>query len=1071
MKTINIGSNVTNLDFALMTADRELVMLSCYGRSRQILNSIACTVHRKEIKAYRRSRAVNELIDGSEPFDAFVTPVLDKKEKYYNGIFFSKNINKTIIITNPKDIEADFYNHLMRNYSLPLMRSWIPPLLVYLEQNEKIVSGFEIVEDEEIGRKIHPELNNISVLKLDLGEQDLKNALVELHKRSVIWISKEKQQSITVENIDDYYSKYSQSIISNLEKSLNPLTELNGNCDTVALKKMRLFPQQIAVVNGMEKLLHKKNYGILNGGMGVGKTIMTIAIAESFANSKYMRVHNTKNLFECYQPGNVGYRNIVMAPSHLVEKWASEIKNNVANSEVKILSKFSDILALKKKVGVDPTKREWYIVGKDFAKMSYESIPVVSESNKIGDYIYNKVCSSCGNIIPHGHFKCNECGNRSSKKIEYVPNKAEDKVKGLVCPNCGKVIVRYSKENGFSSLTPRDFASRKSDNEKCGYCGTSFWQVNANNLDSLFARKKPKKWYKATHYANKAHKAKKTVWVRRGNEIDYFTDHEQALSYKESKGSRKYSPATFFKKWMKNFFDIAIFDEMHLYKGGATAQGNAMHSIIKASKKQIGLTGTIAGGYANHLFYTLWRLDPHRMYSRGYSFSDELQFANDYGTVERTYDYTENDYISESNKNSRGKLLHSPKVKPGISPLIFTDFLLDCTTFIDITDMSSFLPPLHESIVSVEPEQDMLQEYNRVISSLKAESKSRDGGLGIISTMLQFSLSYPDHPYGRSSIINPKTGFIIDEPKNLSCYIEDGGMINKERQLVDLVKNELSENRNCVVYCEYTSSAETKVTDRLKKLLEVNLSLKDNEVVIIESSSPKAKDREAWMHKKAAEGAKIFITNPKNVETGLDFCWVEKGVKYNFPTLIFYQMGYSLFTLWQASRRAYRLNQKEECRTYYFSYDKTIQPAVIQLMAEKENATSLIQGHFSAEGLAAMAKGVDTRMRLVKALSDNDTKSANQLQQMFDVIGKVSGKDDMQMSDWTPMKTIDELFTINDTQYTEIEVIKSHEIHYENSLDTANISVFAKLMGQTKTAVITKKNKNKTVVGQLTFDF
>ena len=53
------------------------------------------------------------------------------------------------------------------------------------------------------------------------------------------------------------------------------------------------------------------------------------------------------------------------------------------------------------------------------------------------------------------------------------------------------------------------------------------------------------------------------------------------------------------------------------------------------------------------------------------------------------------------------------------------------------------------------------------------------------------------------------------------------------------------------------------------------------------------------------------------VLTLLDFAFKYNGHHYNYPTLIFYQTGYNLATIWQASRRAFRLNQKSECRNYY----------------------------------------------------------------------------------------------------------------------------------------------------------
>jgi hypothetical protein len=49
----------------------------------------------------------------------------------------------------------------------------------------------------------------------------------------------------------------------------------------------------------------------------------------------------------------------------------------------------------------------------------------------------------------------------------------------------------------------------------------------------------------------------------------------------------------------------------------------------------------------------------------------------------------------------------------------------------------------------------------------------------------------------------------------------------------------------------------------------------------------------------------VIISHPKLVETGLDL--FDKGGSYNFCTLVFYETGYSLFCLRQASRRSWRM--------------------------------------------------------------------------------------------------------------------------------------------------------------------
>ena len=219
------------------------------------------------------------------------------------------------------------------------------------------------------------------------------------------------------------------------------------------------------------------------------------------------------------------------------------------------------------------------------------------------------------------------------------------------------------------------------------------------------------------------------------------------------KKSRKYSPASYIKKHLKGWFDYAIFDECHQYKGGGTAQGNAMEALVKASKKQLLLTGTLLNGYANAIFYLLFRVAPGLMLKRGFGWYDEMKFAKAYGVVLSKFEFNEHAY----NKSSRGKQLDQPRVKPGISPMVIVDFLLPYQLTLDLSDMSKFLPPLKEMVVPVAPDPDMIFGYHRVIESLNAQMFTVEGAK-CGSDKLQFALSYPDKPYLRNNIISSVDG-------------------------------------------------------------------------------------------------------------------------------------------------------------------------------------------------------------------------------------------------------------------------------------------------------------------------
>ena len=133
-------------------------------------------------------------------------------------------------------------------------------------------------------------------------------------------------------------------------------------------------------------------------------------------------------------------------------------------------------------------------------------------------------------------------------------------------------------------------------------------------------------------------------------------------------------------------------------------------------------------------------------------------------------------------------------------------------------------------------------------------------------------------------------------------------------------------------------------------------------------SSVQVARREDWINRNGP-GADVVLSHPKLVETGLDL--FHKGGSYNFPTLIFYQTGYNFFTMRQASRRAWRIGQRKDCKVIYLYYGGTLQARAMALMGKKMEAAQAPEGKFSAEGLASMAgEEGSAEMALAKSLAD-----------------------------------------------------------------------------------------------------
>lgn len=1027
---ITANGAMASLEFAICI-DNKLVMASFYDRSYASIKSVAASLSGGGVKASHLKMVRPDWL-----FHTYIQNIVCGKDRFYHALSTSEECGKSIFVTTPEREKGDFYNLLMNNYNYPILEEWVPYLLEECKHRHLVVCPYvrHLSGSNGTNERLIPIGNDmvavkaLKVYKIEMEDENLRKVISDLLKQGRIKICETPQKKLGFSNMDEYFEKYGHSLVSNLENQLEPLAPVDGNMKALALNNIRLMPPQAAQVNGLLELMKRSKYGILNMGMGTGKTITSVSAEEGYFNKK-----SGKTLHEIYSNENaIKYRNVVMCPGHLVEKWKKEIEKEVPNAKVSIINDLSTLVSIRGR-GKRRTDREWFVIGKDFAKLGYQSVPVPKKAGY--GYIKARACAECGTVSMDFRGKDYECKSCSSHK--FKPIKIDKPAYGMICPFCNNVLVKNrnletkgDEEQGLEVLDAQGFATQNAQNERCHICGEEMWQPHVANLAGFDGKVRKTPWYRATHYANKTHKRKKTVWLHEKFAEEYFAAiGEQPLNEKRSEGVRKYPPAQFIKKQLKGYFDFLILDELHLYKGGATAQGNAMHALIKSSKKVLGLTGTIAGGMANDLFYLLYRLDPSKMKAKGYGFKDVMKFTEKYGSLESVYDVSEGK--GEYNKTSRGKQLQSPRPKPGISPLIFADFLMEKTVFLDLSDMSDMLPDYKEIVETVTipdtvfdgdgiERQNMelmaSSSYADVVDSLREYARGEQGR-GVLGTMLQFALSYPDKPYGVPPIKSPFDGSTLVKVPSYDMLVEDGKLLAKEECLVKIVNNELSEGRNCVVYVEFTGKAESCITHRLKEVLCENCSLKESEVAILESSNPPAKEREAWMHKKAEkDGVKVFITNPKCVETGLDFIWeAEDGKIYNFPTLIFYQLGYSLFTIWQASRRAYRLIQKEECRTYYIAYAGTLQEMAIQLIAEKQVATAAIQGKFSAEGLSAMANGVDSRVRLAQALADKSKASGN-LQQMFDTIGK-SGKSTLY-EDVEPMQTVSEILGV-DVKKTE----------------------------------------------------
>lgn len=620
--------------------------------------------------------------------------------------------------------------------------------------------------------------------------------------------------------------------------------------------------------------------------------------------------------------------NIVMCPSHLVHKWKKEIEKLVPNSKAYIVKTITDLIAIEPKIKAKMKLEHTYIImSKEAAKFSYEMRPATVWS------------------ISKRSFVCPCCGQKLTKTVKYgtgrnsytrEENFTEMDMMTPMAYNitCENDIVHLNKDTGARTKV-RCAASlwaplnKLEKNPQWAKLGTYGW-IMYRHVDTIFNRLTNKE------SLNKKEGAIYSKIIDLKNAID---DGEQM---KGLKAPRKYSIAKYIRERYKGLIDYCLIDELHLFKGNSK-QGQAMADIAAASKKFIGLTGTLLNGYADGLFYILYRTLPKLMKREGYDYNSEAEFMRDYGVIRKDSKH------AYRNGRRQDKISGSEKRLPGVSPLVFTKFLLENAVFISLSDMDGGLPEYTEIPIEVDMDNELKESYEKLENELRDQVGGyREGGMKIMGTILQTLSVYPDMPYNQPPVYHPDDNSILAIPDDLNP-----GVRNKERRLLELVQEKLANGEKVLVYYEWTNK--TDIAEKLTNMFKEH-DIKSS----ILTSSVSADTREEWIANKLGQGIDVLICNPRLVETGLDLL--------DFTTIVFYQVGYNIFTMRQASRRSWRLSQTKDIEVYFIYYKNTIQDQALSLMATKLQASMAIEGKFSEEGLRAMSNNEDLLTQIANSV-------------------------------------------------------------------------------------------------------
>lgn len=684
------------------------------------------------------------------------------------------------------------------------------------------------------------------------------------------------------------------------------------------------FEAQREVVHAVGQLLVQAGQpaAIINAEMGTGKTMMAIAAAAVLHAQGYQR-------------------SLVIAPPHLVYKWRREIIQTVPKARVWVLNGADTLRRLLSlRVLHDPVEHpEFFILGRVRMRMGFNWVPSFmtrvqgSGSGSDTQTVRLAACGCCGHLVHdddglplatmvataflEGRRRhCKSCDSplwtltRGRAQAKSRRDQVIDALRQI--PSIGeRTAMRLVNQFGEDML-----ANMLDDNIH------NFINLMDDEGDLLFSDRQ----------------AKRMERFLGNNEVSF--------------GQGGYQPTEFIKRYLpKGYFGVLIVDEGHEYKNEGSAQGQAMGVLASQVKKTILLTGTLMGGYADDLFHLLFRLNPASMIEDGFGYNERGSigpgaeaFMRSHGVIIETY--KESGESSRSHRTARGNTIVKQSSKgPGFGPKGIMRYVVPITAFLKLRDIGgNVLAPYQEQFIEVQMDAEQTAVYDRMACVLRdALKKALLGGdhtlLGVVLNVL---LAWPDCAFREENVYHPRRRTLLFAAPSLYSDVE---LMPKERELLSLCQDERRRGRRVLVYTTYTATRDT--TARLKAALD-----KEGFKTAVLRATVEASKREDWLADQVDRGVDVIITNPELVKTGLDLL--------DFPTIVFMQTGYNVYTLQQAARRSWRIGQRQAVRVVFFGYRATAQANCLTLMAKKIAVAQSTSGDMPESGLDVLNQDGDS---------------------------------------------------------------------------------------------------------------
>jgi hypothetical protein len=170
----------------------------------------------------------------------------------------------------------------------------------------------------------------------------------------------------------------------------------------------------------------------------------------------------------------------------------------------------------------------------------------------------------------------------------------------------------------------------------------------------------------------------------------------------------------------------------------------------------------------------------------------------------------------------------------------------------------------------VELDGDVYGQYDSTRARLKDYMIQRrwEGDATFRGAYLQWSMGWPNAPFRPYEVIHnlkhPLTGEKLPHVVTSIPSFGEDRIYAKEQAFIDLVREELAQNRPCVVYLRQTATRD--IQPRLEMLLRQHVP--DARPFILKNTVD-AERREAVIEREILKGTNVVLCNPELVKTGL----------------------------------------------------------------------------------------------------------------------------------------------------------------------------------------------------------